>query len=79
MCVRTALRGAGVDLAAPTLLLSECVLVYLEPQESCAIIAWAAQAFAASVFVTYEQVSAGCVCCALCVCVYVVYAVCLCM
>ncbi len=51
-----ALRGAGVDLAAPTLLLSECVLVYLEPQESCAIIAWAAQAFAASVFVTYEQI-----------------------
>jgi hypothetical protein len=40
----------------PTLFLSECVLVYLEPEESCSIIAWAAQSFSSSVFVTYEQV-----------------------
>jgi tRNA wybutosine-synthesizing protein 4 len=32
------------------------VLVYLEPEESCAIIAWAARQFTRSVFVTYEQI-----------------------
>ena len=52
-------RVAGVDAAAPTLLLSECVLVYLEPEDSCAVIAWAARTFPRSVFVTYEQVRGG--------------------
>ena len=54
--VEAALHAAGCDFSLPTLLLSECVLVYLEPEESCSIIAWAARAFARSVFVTYEQV-----------------------
>jgi tRNA wybutosine-synthesizing protein 4 len=54
--LQAALRGAGIDAEAPTLFLSECVLVYLEPEESCAIIAWAAGAFKRSVFVTYEQI-----------------------
>ena len=54
--LNAALVAAGADPNVPTLLLSECVLVYLEPEESCAIIAWAARAFSRSVFVTYEQV-----------------------
>lgn len=54
--MQAALRGAGLDPTAPTLLLSECVLVYLEPEDSCAIIAWAAQALERAVFVTYEQI-----------------------
>lgn len=45
-----------LDPSVPTLFLSECVLVYLEPEESCAIIAFAAQSFPRSVFVTYEQI-----------------------
>jgi hypothetical protein len=54
--VETALLGAGCDFSLPTLLLSECVLIYLEPEESCGIIAWAARAFSRSMFVTYEQI-----------------------
>ena len=54
--VRAALLGAGFDPSTPTLFLSECVLVYLEPEESCALIAWAASACPRSVFVTYEQI-----------------------
>lgn len=54
--LQSALTAAGIQPSRPTLLLSECVLVYLEPEESCAIIAWAARAFSRSVFVTYEQI-----------------------
>ena len=54
--LRDAVMGGGGDPSLPTLLLSECVLVYLEPEDSCAIIAWAARTFKRSVFVTYEQV-----------------------
>ena len=54
--VRSALLAGGFDPALPTLFLSECVLVYLEPEESCALIAWAASACPRSVFVTYEQI-----------------------
>ena len=54
--VQAALRAAGIDTSLPTLFLSECVLVYLEPEESCAIIAWAAATFPRSTFVTYEQI-----------------------
>jgi tRNA wybutosine-synthesizing protein 4 len=54
--VESALLAAGCDFSLPTLLLSECVLIYLEPEESCGIIAWAARAFTRSTFVTYEQI-----------------------
>ena len=54
--LRARVTAAGVDPSVPTLLLSECVLVYLEPEDSCAVIAWAARHFTSSVFVTYEQV-----------------------
>jgi tRNA wybutosine-synthesizing protein 4 len=54
--LQAVLTAAGIDSSAPTLFLSECVLVYLEPEESCSIIAWAGQNFDRSVFVTYEQI-----------------------
>ena len=57
--LKATLLGAGVDPTLPTLFLSECVLVYLEPMDSCAVIAWAAKAFSRAVFVTYEQVRVG--------------------
>ncbi|XP_059559505.1 tRNA wybutosine-synthesizing protein 4 [Myotis daubentonii] len=50
-----ALAAAGLDEAAPTLLLAEAVLTYLEPDNAAALIAWAAQRFPDALFVIYEQ------------------------
>lgn len=48
---------AGLDKSAPTLFLSECVLIYMAPEESARLIGWAAQNdFVSSYFVLYEQV-----------------------
>lgn len=63
--VTLALRAAGCDFSLPTLFISECVLVYLQPHESRAVIEWAAQLFGGAngggggggaVFITYEQI-----------------------
>eukprot|EP00727_Mastigamoeba_balamuthi_P008215 m51a1_g4014 hypothetical protein (332) ;mRNA; f:562397-563754 len=45
---------AGLDRSAPCLFVSECVLVYLDPREGDAVIAYAASQFARAVFVAYE-------------------------
>ncbi|CAK6432315.1 unnamed protein product [Pipistrellus nathusii] len=50
-----ALTAAGLGQAAPTLLLAEAVLTYLEPDNAAALIAWAAQRFPNALFVIYEQ------------------------
>ncbi|XP_037690087.1 tRNA wybutosine-synthesizing protein 4 [Choloepus didactylus] len=50
-----ALAAAGLDAAAPTLLLAEAVLTYLEPESAAALIAWAARRFPNALFVIYEQ------------------------
>ncbi|XP_054421488.1 tRNA wybutosine-synthesizing protein 4 [Pteronotus mesoamericanus] len=50
-----ALASAGLDAAAPTLLLAEAVLTYLEPDNAAALISWAAQLFPNALFVIYEQ------------------------
>jgi tRNA wybutosine-synthesizing protein 4 len=54
--VQRKLLAAGVQFSRPTLFLSECVLVYIEPEESGAVIRWAAQSFPAAAFLTYEQI-----------------------
>lgn len=46
----------GLDKARPTLFLSECVLIYMTPEESGAVISWASEKFQQSYFVLYEQV-----------------------
>ena len=47
----------GVDAALPTLLLSECCLIYLAPGEADAIVRWAAGAFGAAVgMAVYEPI-----------------------
>ena len=50
------LQKSGIDGTAPTLFLSECVLVYMKAQFSDALISWAGKNFNRGVFVTYEQI-----------------------
>jgi len=52
----TGLESAGFDSNIPTLLLSECVLIYMESQYSNRVIEWAGNNIRSSVFVTYEQI-----------------------
>ena len=50
------LAAAGLDPAAPTYVLSECVLVYLEPQHSSEVVRWLGSHLQTAAFVVYEQV-----------------------
>ncbi|XP_051937777.1 tRNA wybutosine-synthesizing protein 4 [Hippocampus zosterae] len=54
--VEEALVKAGLDPTAPTLILSEVVLTYMETQRSDDIIKWAARLLPQSLFVMYEQI-----------------------
>ncbi|KAM4609435.1 tRNA wybutosine-synthesizing protein 4 [Polymixia lowei] len=54
--VEEALGRAGLDWTAPTLLLSEVVLTYMETQWSDSVIGWAAKLLPQSLFVMYEQI-----------------------
>ncbi|XP_047457740.1 tRNA wybutosine-synthesizing protein 4 isoform X2 [Mugil cephalus] len=54
--VKETLGAAGLDWTAPTLILSEVVLTYMETQWSDAVISWAAKLLPQSLFVMYEQI-----------------------
>uniref|UniRef100_H3D5V0 Leucine carboxyl methyltransferase 1 n=1 Tax=Tetraodon nigroviridis TaxID=99883 RepID=H3D5V0_TETNG len=41
----------------PTVLLSECVLVYMTPSQSSNLVRWAAETFHTAMFINYEQVN----------------------
>ena len=56
--VRGALQKAGIDPALPTFVLAECVLVYMEPAESAALVSCLGGLLSTAVFVLYEQASA---------------------
>ena len=43
-------------ISLPTLILAECVLIYLDPGVSRAVIDWTGHKFPTSIFVVYEQV-----------------------
>lgn len=48
-------EGFSPDI--PTLFLSECVMIYIEPDKSDSIVQWAAQAMKApAMFLTFEQI-----------------------
>lgn len=47
----------GLDPTLPTLFLSECVLVYIDPEASGNLIEWIAKSFRLAAFVTYEQIN----------------------
>ncbi|KAF9964320.1 hypothetical protein BGZ70_006626 [Mortierella alpina] len=51
------LKAQGFDTSLPTLFLSECVLIYIQPRDSDAIMDWVGANMAASLFVVYEQIN----------------------
>jgi tRNA wybutosine-synthesizing protein 4 len=51
-----ALEDAGWDPTEPTLVLAECVLVYLPPSDSAALLAWFASRSTHVALVAYEQI-----------------------
>jgi len=46
-----------VFCSLPTVFITECVLVYMEPEHSAAIVNWAGGNFKTAIFINYEQVS----------------------
>ncbi|ORY00206.1 leucine carboxyl methyltransferase [Basidiobolus meristosporus CBS 931.73] len=50
------LQELGCDFSLPTMFLSECVLIYLDPIYSDKIVLWAVESAPKSMFVTYEQI-----------------------
>lgn len=51
------LKRLQLDPDLPTLLLSECVLVYMTPSQSSNLVRWAAETFHTAMFINYEQVN----------------------
>ncbi|KAI4354700.1 hypothetical protein L6164_003546 [Bauhinia variegata] len=47
---------ANMDPSLPTFIIAECVLIYLDPDSSRAIVGWASQTFSTAVFFLYEQI-----------------------
>lgn len=58
--VENKLRQAEVDFTIPTIILAECVLVYIETNYCANLLKWFASHFSSAAFVNYEQV--GCAC-----------------
>ena len=48
------LTAAGMNYSTNTIILSECVLVYLSPEHSAALISWAAVSFISAAYIDYE-------------------------
>ena len=57
--VEKQLTESGADRDLPTVILAECVLVYLEPERSAALLKWLADNFKSVFFINYEQVPQG--------------------
>ncbi|XP_051878135.1 leucine carboxyl methyltransferase 1 isoform X1 [Pristis pectinata] len=51
------LKRFGLDTKLPTLLMAECVLVYMTPEQSAELIKWASSTFSTTMFINYEQVN----------------------
>ncbi|GFQ04454.1 leucine carboxyl methyltransferase 1, partial [Phtheirospermum japonicum] len=45
-----------IDPSLPTFIIAECVLIYLDPESSRAIVGWASRTFPTAVFFLYEQI-----------------------
>ncbi|XP_044836465.1 leucine carboxyl methyltransferase 1 isoform X1 [Mauremys mutica] len=51
------LKKFNMDTQLPTLLIAECVLVYMTPEQSARLLKWAANTFRAAMIINYEQVN----------------------
>ncbi|XP_004604327.1 leucine carboxyl methyltransferase 1 [Sorex araneus] len=51
------LKKCNMNAQLPTLLVTECVLVYMTPEQSANLIKWAANLFETAMFINYEQVN----------------------
>ncbi|CAK9149393.1 unnamed protein product [Ilex paraguariensis] len=47
---------SNLDPSLPTFIIAECVLIYLDPDSSCAIVGWASKTFSTAIFFLYEQI-----------------------
>ncbi|KAK7340464.1 hypothetical protein VNO77_21167 [Canavalia gladiata] len=47
---------ADMDPSLPTFIIAECVLIYLDPDSTRAIVGWASQTFSTAIFFLYEQI-----------------------
>ena len=59
-CPVAAVERAGLQYDVPTYVLSECVLVYMEPSDSAAVVRWLGERFTTAALVVYEQVWGMC-------------------
>ena len=55
---QAALEAASFNPACPTYVLAECVLVYMEPEDSASVVRWLGRWLRTAAFVVYEQVRA---------------------
>ncbi|ELW66271.1 Leucine carboxyl methyltransferase 1 [Tupaia chinensis] len=51
------LKKCNMNTQLPTLLITECVLVYMTPEQSASLLKWAANSFETAMFINYEQVN----------------------
>ncbi|KAJ0961996.1 hypothetical protein J5N97_029824 [Dioscorea zingiberensis] len=49
-------RQTGSSSSLPTVIIAECVLIYLDPDSTKAIVGWASKTFPTAVFFLYEQI-----------------------
>ncbi|XP_048141258.1 leucine carboxyl methyltransferase 1 homolog isoform X2 [Rhodamnia argentea] len=47
---------ANIDPSLPTFIIAECVLIYLDPDSSRAIVRWTSKTFSTAIFFLYEQI-----------------------
>jgi len=50
------ISSSGIDYTLPTLFLSECVLIYIDPKDSSKLIRWTTEKFTQTMFIIYEQI-----------------------
>lgn len=55
------LSQSGINFDVPTMFLTECVLVYMEPESSSMLLQWIVNKFSDVFFVNYEQVRTICI------------------